>query len=146
GAEQALERNACSFGIHVNDRLAPPAIHVGLLAMQGDRAEDVSLAQEQVTEFGLADAGRVLQHGVEHSLKLAGRARDDLEHLRGRGLLLQRLRQISRALAQLLEQARVLDSDHRLVREGFHQPDLLLRKRPYLSATKAKNSDGFVFS
>jgi hypothetical protein len=89
GAEQALERKVRGFGVHVNDRLAPPALHVGVLAMQGDRAEGVSLAQEQVTEFGLADAGRALQHGLEHCLKLAGRTGDHPQHLGGRRLLLQ---------------------------------------------------------
>src|SRR5262249_37202009 len=126
GAEQALEWNARSFGVHVNDRLAPPAIHVRVLAMQGNRAEGVSLAQEQVTEFGLADAGRALQHGVEHCLKLAGRARDDLEDLGGRCLLLERLAEIVGALASLVEQACVLDGDPRLGGEILHQRNLLV--------------------
>ena len=45
----------------------------------------------QHAEGGFADAHRVLQHGLEHRLQFAGRACDDLQHLRGRGLLLQRL-------------------------------------------------------
>ena len=62
-------------------------------------------------ELGLADARRVLQHRLEHRLQFARRAGDDLQHLRGRGLLLQRLGQIVGALAQLVEQPRVLDGD-----------------------------------
>ena len=48
---------------------------------------------------------------MEDRHQLAGRTADDLEHLGGRGLLLQRFAQIVGALAQLLEQPRVLDGD-----------------------------------
>ena len=48
------------------------------------------LKTEQNTETGLADAHRIRQHGLEHGLKFAGRAGDDLQHVGGRGLLLQR--------------------------------------------------------
>ena len=49
--------------------------------------------------------------------KIARRATDDLEHLRGRGLLFQGL-ELAGALAQFVEQPRVLDGDHRLVGES----------------------------
>ena len=45
---------------------------------------------------------------------------------RGRGLLLQRLAQIIGALAQLVEQPRVLDGDDGLGGEVLHQLDLLV--------------------
>ena len=70
--------------------------------------------------------GSVLQHGLEHRLQLAGRAGDDLKHLRGRGLLLQRLGEIVGALAQLVEQSRVLDRDHGLGGEVRNQLDLFI--------------------
>ena len=69
---------------------------------------------------------RVLQHSLEHRLKLAGRTRDDLQHLGGGGLLLQRLGEIIGALAQLVEQPGVLDRDHGLRGEGGDELDLLL--------------------
>ena len=53
----------------------------------------------------------VLQHGIEHRLKFARRAGDDLQHLAGGSLLLQRLAEIVGALAQFVEQPRVLDGD-----------------------------------
>ena len=56
-----------------------------------------------------------------------------LQHLRGRGLLLQRLGQIVGALAQLVEQPRVLDGDDGLGSEVFHQLDLLVGEGPHLS-------------
>ena len=52
----------------------------------------------------LANPCRIHQHGLEHGLQLAGRLADDLEHVGGGGLLLQRF-------AQLVEQAGVLDGD-----------------------------------
>jgi hypothetical protein len=44
-----------------------------------------------MTELGFTDAHRVRQHGLEHGLQLAGRTRDNPQHLRGGRLLLQRL-------------------------------------------------------
>ena len=58
---------------------------------------------------------------VEHGLRVGHRAADDLQHLGGRGLLLERL-------LGLVEQARVLDGDHRLVGEVCEQLDLGRRR------------------
>ena len=63
-----------------------------------------------------------------------GELADDLEHLGGRGLLLQRLGQIARARLHLVEQPHVLDRDHRLVGEGRDQLDLLVGERPHRCA------------
>ena len=43
------------------------------------------------------------------------RAADDLEHVGGRGLLLQGLAQIIGTVPNFVEQADVLDGDHRLI-------------------------------
>ena len=67
---------------------------------------------------GVANLRRVLQNGVEDRFKLTGRAADDLQHLKGRRLLLQRLGQIVGALSQLVEKSRVLDGDDGLVGKG----------------------------
>src|SRR5262245_22174540 len=48
-------------------------------------------------------------------------AADDVEHVRGRSLLLQRV-------AQLVEQPRVLDRDHGLIGKSRHQLDLFRGK------------------
>ena len=84
---------------------------------------------EHDAELGLANARGVGQHGLEHRLQLARRAADDLEHLGGRRLLLQRLGQLARARLHLLEQPRVLDGDDGLVGEGLEQFDLAVRER-----------------
>ena len=41
-----------------------------------------------IAELGIADANGILQHGRKHWLKIAGRAADNLEHLRRSRLLL----------------------------------------------------------
>ena len=66
-----------------------------------------------------------LDQRVEHRLQIEGRAADDLEHVGGGGLLLQRF-------AQLVEQPRVLDSDDGLGGEVLDQLDLLVGEGPRL--------------
>ena len=69
---------------------------------------------------------------IEHGLQVEGRAADDLEHVGGGGLLLQRF-------AQLVEQARVLDRDDGLSGEILHQLDLLVGERAHLLAINARS-------
>ena len=102
--------------------------------MQRHRPVSISFGEPQDTELGAADANRILQHGLEHGLQLAGRGRDDLQHLRGRGLLLQRLGEIVGAPAQLVEQPRVLDGDDGLVSEAADQFNLAVSEWPHLLA------------
>ena len=63
-------------------------------------------------------SGRRFDKRLQHRLQIESRAADDLEHVGGGGLLLQRF-------AQLVEQPRVLDGDHGLIGKGPHQSDLL---------------------
>ena len=89
-------------------------------------AECISFITEQHAELGVADARRVLQHGWNTGSRSPGELDDDAQHLGGRGLLLQRLSEIVRALAQFVEQPRVLDGDDGLGGEVLHQLDLLV--------------------
>src|SRR5207342_1838747 len=68
----------------------------------------------------LAQLGGRPDEGIEHRLEVEGRAADDLEHVGGGGLLLERF-------AQLVEQARVLYGDDGLGGEVLHQLNLLDR-------------------
>src|SRR5262249_56637086 len=77
---------------------------------------------------------------IEHALKIEGRSADDLEHVGGRGLLLQRLSEVVRALAQFVEQPRILDGDNGLSGEVRYQLDLLVGERPHLLAVNADHS------
>ena len=74
---------------------------------------------------------------IQHRLQIEGRTADDLEHVRGRGLLLQRL-------PQFVEQPRVLDGDDGLGGEVLHQRDLLVGERPHLLAIDIEIADVFA--
>ena len=60
-----------------------------------------------------------------------------LQHLGGRGLLLQRL-------PQLIEQPRVLDGDDGLRGEVLDQLDLLVGERPHLLAVDGDDADQLI--
>ena len=75
-----------------------------------------------------------LHDRVEHGLGVGERIADHPQHLRGRRLLLQRLRHLPRARLHLLEQPHVLDRDHGLLGEAREERDLLVRERPHLAA------------
>jgi hypothetical protein len=70
----------------------------------GPECQCFALAQENDRIVGIAQPRRRLDQRVEHQLQVEGRAADDLEHVGGGGLLLQRF-------TQLAEQARVLDGN-----------------------------------
>ena len=69
--------------------------------MRCDELEAIAVTAVNIPELGVADADGLLQHCCKHRLKIAGRAADDLEHLRRRRLLLQRLGEFGRALLLL---------------------------------------------
>ena len=73
----------------------------------------------------LAQSRRRFDQRIEHRLQIEGRAADDLEHVGGGGLLLQRF-------AQLVEQPRVLDGDDGLGSEVLYQSYLFIGERPNL--------------
>jgi hypothetical protein len=50
--------------------------------------QNLAVPAVDISELGIADANRVLQHCCEHWLKIARKARDDLEYRRRRRLLL----------------------------------------------------------
>jgi hypothetical protein len=103
--------------------------------------ESLAVEPEHGPELRVADARRILQHCLEDRLQLARRTRDDLQHLRRCGLLLQRLAEVLRALAQLVEQAGILDGDDSLGGEGLQQRDLLVRERADLHAAYQNSSN-----
>ena len=75
--------------------------------MLRDNSIAVAFAKHHGAKIGFADAGRVLQHRLEHWLQIAGRTGDDLEHLGGRSLLLQRLVTFASGLVELLAQVSI---------------------------------------
>ena len=59
--------------------------------MRRDHANCTSFMEKKCTKLGLAELHCVSEDSLEHHLKLAARARNDLQNLRGRSLLLQGL-------------------------------------------------------
>src|SRR5215468_11353942 len=88
------------------------------------------------TESCLAEANGRLGDGVKDRLHIGWRIGDHPQDLACRGLLLE-------GFLRLVEEAYVLDRDHRLIREGLHQFDLGVRERPHLitSAPDCSNRD-----
>ena len=60
-----------------------------------NEVQGIAVPAIDISEVGVADANGFLQHGRKHRLKIAGRAADDLEHLRRGRLLLQRLGEVA---------------------------------------------------
>jgi len=79
-------------------------MHVGCMAITRNPSEKFTLTLEQKGMISLAQPRRRLDERIEHGLQIEGRAADDLEHVGGGGLLLQRL-------AQLVKEPRILDGD-----------------------------------
>ena len=75
-------------------------------------------------------------------MEIRRRPRDHLQNLAGRGLLLQRLRQLGIPYLQLVEQAHVLDGDDRLGGEGFQDLDLLVREQTRLRSHDRDRANG----
>src|SRR5579864_8773463 len=89
----------------------------------------------QVSKLSVANAHRILQHGLEYRLQFAGRRTDDAQYFGGRRLLFQRLGEVGRPLAQSAQQPRVLDGDHGLrVSSGT-----VTRLRTRVSLTKRRS-------
>ena len=63
--------------------------------MRRDHANCTSFMEKKCTKLGLAESHCVSEDSLEHHLKLAARARNDLQDLRGRGMLLSRLRPLA---------------------------------------------------
>ena len=110
--------------------------------MRGKQTQAFAVLALDISKLGVADADGVLQHGCKHWLKIARRTGNDLQHIRRSRLLLQRLGQVIGALAQLIQQAGVLDGDHSLIGEGRHELYLLFSKWVCLNAHEREDTLG----
>jgi hypothetical protein len=91
--------------------------------------ECIFVAQIERAELRSTETGCICQYGLKHGLQIARRAGNDAQHLRGCGLPLERLREIARAQAHLIEQANVFDGDHPLIGEGPDKRDFSVAER-----------------
>ena len=100
-------------------------------------ADHVAVPLPDRRVIGVAEGRCSLDKRVQNLWQVECCTTNDLEHVGCSGLLLKRF-------AQLIEQARVLDGDHGLVREGLEQLDVLFRKSSRLVATNSDDPDGLV--
>src|ERR1700704_2270579 len=91
-------------------------------------SQQFAITQENNAGPGSTQRLRGLGQCGEHGFEIERRAADDLEHVGGRGLLLQGLAQIIGALAQFPQQSCVFYCDDRLLGEILDQCDLLRGK------------------
>ena len=105
--------------------------------MSATSQERVALLASDRCHVGFAQPRRRFDQRVEHGLQIERRAADDLEHVGGGGLLLQRF-------AQFVEQPRVLDGDDGLRGEVRDQLDLLVGERAHLLAVNDDGADQLV--
>ena len=84
--------------------------------------------------------GRLHQR-LKHSLQIERGAADHLEHVGGCGLLLQRLLQVLGPRLDLVEQACILNCNHRLVREGLRKLNLFLGEGSDRFAAECHDAD-----
>src|SRR5262249_7378190 len=93
------DMNRRTFKQHATDRTLPPGFPGRTFrdVLQGKRhlvgrlraEKTVVFRAPNISDIGLAQSCSRLEEGVEHGLKVERRAADDLEHVRGRGLLRQ---------------------------------------------------------
>src|SRR6516164_9819859 len=98
-------------------------------AVRCDQVVHVVALAEHIRLVGATEARDRLKQRVENCHEVDGGAADDLEHVCGGGLLLQRLFEISRLGLYLVEQANILDGYHSLVGESGNQGYLLFSKK-----------------
>ena len=89
-------------------------------------AEDLTVESVDDSLFGVTQARRILNEGIQHGLQLEGRATDHLEDVARGGLLVEGLGEVSVSTLQLREQPDVLDGDGGLVGEGRQEGNVLL--------------------
>src|SRR5262249_43974902 len=97
-------------------------------------AKAIAFIEVEHPKLGPADASCARQHCLEHRLQFARRAADDLQDLRGRRLLLQRL-------PQLIEQASILDGNDGLLGKAREERDLLVGERANFLAVYIDGAD-----
>src|SRR5215831_17544077 len=107
--------------------------------MPCDQVQSITVPSIDISKLRLANTNRLFQRGLEYWFQFALRTRYDAQNVRCCCLLLQGRAQVSRALAQFIQQPRVLDGDNRLRGKARQQGNMFLLERPDLGSA---NHDG----
>ena len=81
----------------------------------------IAVSQQDGRISRIAKLVRAIDNGLEDRRNIGRRRCDNLQHVGGRGLLLQGFLEIAGLGLHLVEQARIFDCDHGLVGEGLDQ-------------------------
>ena len=114
-------------------------VHLSGMAIAGCPPEDFTVASEYPRNMAFAQTCCRFEKRIEDRFQIEGRAADDLEHVGGGGLLLERF-------AQFADQTRVLYCDHSLICKCFNELNLLFSKCTWLSALQSKHTDDGSFT
>src|SRR5215203_3739743 len=91
-ARKWLEVTTLSVELHQRSRDAQARCLSGLAVRH----------QKHLSELGLTDADRIIEHSLKHWFERSRRRTNNFQHLRSGDLLLKRFSEIVRALAQLI--------------------------------------------
>src|SRR3990170_4794321 len=112
----------------------------------GHGTKNLAVEPEYTTLFGAAERRSILNKGIQDWLKIECRPANDLEHLTGGRLLIQRLGKVTIALLQFFEQPHVLDGDDGLIGESFEKSDLLIGERADVRSADMNCADRQAFA
>ena len=137
-----VEDGAAHDAVAPEDHLAllkrlPHRLGILLVRQRTDVCKAGHPALVEQHEYGVlraAVADGIRGDRVEHRLNVRGRPGDRAEDLGGGSLSLERL-------LGLIEQAHILDRDHRLVREALDERDLLPAERASVGAPQRDHAD-----
>ena len=107
--------------------------------------QDVAAAKECRGIVSVAELRRALGDGAQDRMYVGRRRGDHLQNCAGRSLLLERFRELAIARLHFIEEPRVLDRDHGLIREGLEQRYLRFGERLDLGASHPDYANGLAF-
>src|SRR5262249_3841399 len=114
--------------------------------MECDPTKGIAFTKIQSAKPCLANLGGVLKDRGENRVEVARRGTDNLEHVGGSGLLLQRFRKIPGARLHLVEQTHVFDRNDSLVGKRGGEFNLCVSERTDSGLHQYKHADGIALT
>src|SRR5262249_40788658 len=122
----------------------------GVAGLVGPRERDerdlIALDPSQSAPVSAEQPDAAAHYRVEHRLDISLRLTNDTQNVTGGGLLVQSGGKVTVARLQLLEQANVLNGDHRLIGESIQQRDLSLGKWAHIGTQNGETTQRLAFA
>ena len=109
------------------------------------KAVDVIFQEKDADLFGRTKSRRGFSDELQYLLQIENRPADDLEHIARCRLVFERCFEFAGALAQFIEQPRILDGDDGLRGKVLNYCNLFVSKRTHFLAKNGNASDQIVF-